>query len=53
MYLIVRNVDNKIFKMAICALILNLCDPDIETLIRSIEKTNRKLINSQISLVFN
>ena len=31
---------------------LNL-PPDTKTLVRSIEKTNRKIINIQLSLVFN
>ena len=40
------------FKMAISELILTL-PPDTKSLIRSIEKTNRKIINTQLSLVFN
>ena len=39
-------------KMTISELILTL-PPDTKSLIRSIEKTNRKIINTQLSLVFN
>ena len=39
-------------KMTISELILTLL-PDTKSLIRSIEKTNRKIINTQLSLVFN
>ena len=40
------------FKMAISELILTL-PPDTKSLIRSIEKTTRKIINTQLSPVFN
>ena len=39
-------------KMTITELILTL-PPDTKSLIRSIGKTNRKIINTQLSLVFN
>ena len=39
-------------KMTFSELILTL-PPDTKSLIRSIEKTNRKIINIQLSLVFN
>ena len=39
-------------KMTISELILTL-PPDTKSLIRSTEKTNRKTINTQLSLVFN
>ena len=39
-------------KMTISELILTL-PPDTKSLIRSTEKTNRKIINTQLSLVFN
>ena len=38
-------------KMTISELILTL-PPDTKSLIRSIEKTNRKIINAQLPLVF-
>ena len=38
--------------MTISELILTL-PPDTKSLIRSIEKTTRKIINTQLSLVFN
>ena len=46
------NIFNEILIMTIGELIFNL-PPDLETLIRSIEKPNRKDINTQLSLVFN